>query len=468
MIVRTALLMMLAALASGCATRRPLALECLNFEAVPLTPGPILRSVLADQGKDIPEAAKLSESASIPVDSSPNEFTAVRAGADCDPLDPVLRALMRRRGLCRGGQNMTFARSGGPKVLILSGGGQWGAFGAAFLQKLDENGKLPAFDVITGISTGAMQSLILGDTKAGKLTRLLDEYTIADENEIVDRGPRFLAIIRGSIAGLEPLLAKTEKALCANAVVDAATSVESANCLLTRLASEQGPAVVVGFVEADTGRLMVADVNRLARAIHSAAEPPMSAPERLRRARTCVAAAAIASSAMPVFYQQLQVVHRRNGKTVRQTLLDGGVRQSVFLPAIAQRSAIVDERAGADEAEQTQIFVIRNGPTSGKLDLDANGNADALTMALAAYDIVVNQLEVSSIAGLRIDLPDQPIALATADGKPTDACVAERDASKTRKARMFDPDFMACLQRVGARKAAQPQPWLTLAKAERR
>jgi predicted acylesterase/phospholipase RssA len=45
------------------------------------------------------------------------------------------------------------------QVLALSGGGQWGAFGAGFLKGWTQAGDRPAeFQVVTGTSTGSLQA----------------------------------------------------------------------------------------------------------------------------------------------------------------------------------------------------------------------------------------------------------------------------------------------------------------------
>lgn len=52
-------------------------------------------------------------------------------------------------------------------ILVLSGGGQVGSWGAGFLGGWRAHGDLPTFDLITGISTGALQSsFVLLDTDA--------------------------------------------------------------------------------------------------------------------------------------------------------------------------------------------------------------------------------------------------------------------------------------------------------------
>ena len=43
-------------------------------------------------------------------------------------------------------------------ILELSGGGQYGAFGAGFLKGWREAGTRPEFDIVTGVSTGALLS----------------------------------------------------------------------------------------------------------------------------------------------------------------------------------------------------------------------------------------------------------------------------------------------------------------------
>ena len=165
---------------------------------------------------------------------------------------------------------------------------------------------------------------------------------------------------------------------------------------------------------------------------------------------------------MPGFYQQVRVSYvGANGQRVSKTLLDGGVRQSVFLPAVssAMRQAAAATTGGFAPAE---LYVVRNGPTTGKLDPDANGSRDVLSTALRSYDIVVNQLEVGSLAALRVEYPELPIKLATADGRPTDRCLEKRNEK-----RMFDPDFMTCLRGVGVTKADRTDPWIAVARADK-
>jgi hypothetical protein len=72
--------------------------------------------------------------------TKPSAFYAVVAK---DPGDNVIRYLERKRGHAL-------------NILSLSGGGQNGAFGAGFLKGWSESGKRPEFDIVGGVSTGAL------------------------------------------------------------------------------------------------------------------------------------------------------------------------------------------------------------------------------------------------------------------------------------------------------------------------
>ena len=49
-----------------------------------------------------------------------------------------------------------FARGGSMNILALSGGGSNGAYGAGLLVGWTEHGDRPKFDIVTGVSTGAL------------------------------------------------------------------------------------------------------------------------------------------------------------------------------------------------------------------------------------------------------------------------------------------------------------------------
>src|SRR5204863_9039106 len=69
--------------------------------------------------------------------------SSIYAAVTAVPGDNVIRYLERKRGHAL-------------NLLSLSGGGQNGAFGAGFLIGWRESGRRPQFDVVGGVSTGAL------------------------------------------------------------------------------------------------------------------------------------------------------------------------------------------------------------------------------------------------------------------------------------------------------------------------
>jgi Patatin-like phospholipase len=73
----------------------------------------------------------------------PTKPSSIYAAVAAVPGDNVIRYLERKRGHAL-------------NLLSLSGGGQNGAFGAGFLIGWRESGRRPQFDVVGGVSTGAL------------------------------------------------------------------------------------------------------------------------------------------------------------------------------------------------------------------------------------------------------------------------------------------------------------------------
>lgn len=338
-------------------------------------------------------------------------------------------------------------------VLLLSGGGQWGAFGAGFLKGLAERGQLPDFEIVTGVSTGAMQAPFAalahepGDPQGRADQDLLDLaalYQPASEDKFVRRYGDAGFVVQGADASLSPLGDEIRKALCAD------DDFADAGCRLKRLAKDGAPAFV-GFVEARSGTLFAANLKEIAQAGD-------------RAAGECVTAAMLASAAVPVEFQQF--------RTGGRAWYDGGVRRAVFEASVSEmmakaRKAVVDEmacqaRRGEDSNAQCDgvkdaywnradamaprpvFYVIRNGKSTIVEDKEIDGEAGALPNAKRAVKIILNQNELDSLSAVRLNNPGAKIFYQTAD----DSTLAPKAGS------IFDPAFMKALVAFGEAKAA--------------
>jgi hypothetical protein len=104
---------------------------------------------------------------------NPTQPSPIYAAVTAIPGDNVIRYLERKRGHAL-------------NMLSLSGGGQNGAFGAGFLIGWRESGRRPEFDVVGGVSTGALLAThaFLG-TPADDL-KLEEMYTQVTKDDIYE------------------------------------------------------------------------------------------------------------------------------------------------------------------------------------------------------------------------------------------------------------------------------------------
>ncbi len=142
----------------------------------------------------------------------PTQPSPIYAAVTAIPGDNAIRYLERKRGHAL-------------NILSISGGGQNGAFGAGFLIGWRESGRRPEFDIVGGVSTGALLAThaFLG-TPADDL-KLEEMYTqVTKDNIYEDRG--FFSLLSGSdslrdTAPLRALLVKYITAETLKRVVEA-------------------------------------------------------------------------------------------------------------------------------------------------------------------------------------------------------------------------------------------------------
>ena len=404
---------------SACAGRGPLNISCPEF---------------AQFKHKVPysELEQVIHSGRAPVAAPPSDLT--------QKLDKVARAHAPKTAA----ERQLGAARPTTGVLMLSGGGQWGAFGAGYLDQSRLNQTLPEFSFVSGVSTGALQALFVSIGSPEAYAMLLEAYAPKKESDIVDRGSALSVVFEGSMAGLAPLQAKIQTALCADAIIDdpaKACALDALKAMMTP--SGQTKVVLIGFVEAASGEFQYVDVVELAQLPR-------------RAARQCITGAALASAAMPVSFQQVRINN--------VAYYDGGTRASVFEANVAAAAEALSHRPAPDAPLNRQpvpdalvpIYVVRNGPTTVPEDDKVNTDDGALTAAQRAEAILVNQLEITSIAVIRIEHPKGPLWMNSADGYVQAGCVKPTDGT------MFSPVFMQCLTRLGRAKANANPAWIAL------
>lgn len=161
----------------------------------------------------------------------------------------------------------------GAKMLILSGGSEHGAYGAGFLNGWAEarGGTLPDFQVVTGVSTGALQSSAAFIGHPGTL--LKGGYEIDGERDLLtpysgvtggaDRSKLNVAralIGHGALANLAPARVRLL------AILHGAASSHGTETVLEAVArkAQTGAKLYVGLVDLDSGQAVAVDMSELA------------------------------------------------------------------------------------------------------------------------------------------------------------------------------------------------------------
>jgi predicted acylesterase/phospholipase RssA len=318
------------------------------------------------------------------------------------------------------------APAAGRSILVLSGGGEWGAFGAGFLQAWTGQGQgeasRPEFDIVTGVSTGALQATFafLGKDEDSALVTL---YRPDSEGQLIHRRGSLFFLTSASMADLKPLdgIVHDQVSFYIDKVADAARS--------------SGRRLFVATVDGVDGETYAVDLTAIALASGLARD------ERV----ACYSSALLASSAEPLVFRQIRI----SGKPY----LDGGVRKSVFLTQVVRTTAraLARSRGTAGFGPADSIYVLMNGETATSSSPDfAAKDPTILSTLNRVRELTFNQVELSSIYEVGQAAGEAKVYTATADGN---ACKAQDPNA------IFDPGFMRCLEAYGAMKWSGGQGW---------
>ena len=189
-------------------------------------------------------------------------------------------------------------------ILTLTGGGSRGAFGTGLLIGWTDRGDIPNFDIVTGISTGAVMApfIFLGGDELDKVEHF---YTKMHTEEVFqDSWFNFLG--DGYIMHAKPLQKLFRK------------NFDKAFLDKVALEHKKGRRLYIGTTNIDTGQLIVWDMGAIASSDRS---------DKYERFSEII----YASSALPVYLPPQYMKVDVKGEEYYQMHVDGGIYSQVFM-----------------------------------------------------------------------------------------------------------------------------------------
>jgi hypothetical protein len=235
-------------------------------------------------------------------------------------------------------------------ILLLSGGGQNGAYGAGFLNGLADRPKSPdlRFDIVTGISTGALQAthVFLGKNNFIDLKK---EYTNVTQKDIYRHRSIFELLYASSLYDTAPLHSRIEDFISKEHIRKVADAYE-----------KEGRNLFIGTVDLDTGLFIPWDMGIIAKEAGEGSE------EAYRLYWDVIKA----SAAPPPFFPPVLLRRETSKGEIYENLhADGAVKKNVFYTMTtrtfidAVKTAIKESKMGNRIAglDQAIMTVIMNG-----------------------------------------------------------------------------------------------------------
>lgn len=305
-------------------------------------------------------------------------------------------------------------------LLALSGGGENGAFGAGLLAGWSERGDRPEFDVVTGVSAGALIApfAFLGSTYDKQLSELFTKF---DSNDIYQ--PQVVAGLLGgdSLASNEPL-----KALIATYVDDD---------MIRRIAEESaaGRVLLIGTTNLDAERPVFWDIGKIA-------------ARRNKAARELIQSILLASAALPGIFPPVRIRVVAGGKTYDELHIDGGPTRQVFFSPNEFSFKEVDKALG--KRINRTLYVIRNGKLGPEWKHAGEG---VLSIGQRSLYATTKYQALGDLARIH--------AKASADGIVFRLAAIPNDFD-AQLPKPFDRSYMRALFSVGHRQGRGGYPWL--------
>ncbi len=303
--------------------------------------------------------------------------------------------------------------------LALSGGGEDGSFAAGIITGWTRNGDRPTFDVVTGVSAGALASpfIFLGSDYDDIL---FEVYENLGEKDIYRT-----QFLDGLLGGTAIFDTRPLKELISRYVTQE---------ILNQIALEQrkGRRLWVGTTNLDAGRPVIWDIGRIAAS---------KDPNALNLFHDIL----LASSAVPGIFPPILIDVNINNQKFTEMHVDGGVTRQVFLypPQFVEANLI--DTLGKDI--ERRLFIIRNGRSQAIYEpVETN----MYSIALRALNMTIENKAIGDLYRI--------YDIAERDGIDYNLAIIP-NSFKLKPNSSFDPEYTKALFDLGYKLAKDGYNW---------
>ena len=314
------------------------------------------------------------------------------------------------------------------RALAISGGGSRGAYGAGILSGWTVSGDRPQFDVVTGISTGALMAthVFLGPD----FDEDLKIYRHLTNDDVYEKRGLFAIFSAGSAFDTKPLR-------------DTLLTVIDEDILdLVAAEHRAGRRLFVGSTNLDANLFTIWDLGSIAGSGRA---------DRLQRYIDAI----MASAAFPIAFQPIYIEVEGENGTYTQMHADGGIRETAFYFDFMEELNAAADAAGISENELKQeIYLLVNGKVahSSTVVYDPVGNK-LKDLASATVNSLMTRVTRGSVFRLWVR--------SMIDGSDFHVSFIPQDFELDSQTLQFVPEEEAALFDLGYRQSVEGTAWVT-------
>jgi predicted acylesterase/phospholipase RssA len=221
------------------------------------------------------------------------------------------------------------------QLLAVSGGGEDGAFGAGLLCGWSVHGDRPTFDVVTGVSTGALTApfAFLGSAYDPRLRYV---YTDISPDDVLSARGYTAALFNDALADNAPLFRTISRMLDERMLADIAAAYESGRLLL------------IGTTDLDAQQPVIWNIGAIAKGGH-------------RKAHETIRRILLASAAVPGAFPPSMFDVTLDDRPHQEMHVDGGAFVQTFLYPAALSANRRKRMAAHQSVAHAEAYIIRNG-----------------------------------------------------------------------------------------------------------